>query len=71
MKGLYIFYLQTFLITFAGFVLSNICAVAIKAIGCGFDSFLDRLADLPYLLYLVFSLIISAILTLVLRSRTR
>ena len=71
MKGLLIFFLQTFVLTFTGFVLSNVCAVAIENAGCGFASLPEQLADLPYLLYLVFALIISAILTLTLYSKTR
>lgn len=68
MKGLCIFFLQTLLIVFAGFVICNICAVVIKDVFDGFGLFMEQIADLPYVLYALFSLVISGLLTLRLRG---
>ena len=65
MKSWFLLFLQTFAIVFAGFVLCNISAVAINDIFDGFGLFLEQLSNLPYLVYFIFSLIISSVLTLV------
>ncbi|MBE6548009.1 MAG: hypothetical protein E7667_03920 [Ruminococcaceae bacterium] len=63
-----VLFLQFFGVLFVGFSLCNICGVAIGCIFNGFDVFLTRVIDLPYLLYLILSLIISAVWILILRD---
>ena len=62
-----VLFLQFVGVLFAGFCLCNICDIAISCIFNGFDLFLTRVIDLPYLLYLIFSLICSAVWILIIR----
>lgn len=71
LKSLVILFLETFAIVFVGFVLCNIGAVTIDGIHNGFDLFLGKLCDLPYLLYLAFSLIFSIIFVLIIHGKTK
>jgi len=71
MKALLILFFQTLLIVFAGFVACNISAVVINDIFDGFESFFEQIRNLPYILYGIFSLIISGVLTLMIQSKTR
>ena len=64
-------FLQFFGVLFVGFCLCNICGVAIGCMFNGFDVFLTRVIDLPYLLYLTLSLIISAVLILIIRNKIK
>lgn len=65
MKPLFVLFLKAFGIVFAGLVLVNICAVFVRCIFGGFAMFASQLADLPYVIYLVFSLIFSVVLALI------
>jgi hypothetical protein len=71
MKGFCILFAQVFLITFTGFVLCNVINITINYLFADFASFVGQLLDLPYLLYFIFSLIISLILTLVFTGKMR
>ena len=63
-----VMFLQFFGVLFVSFCLANICGVAIGCIFNGFNVFLARVIDLPYLLYLIFSLILSAVLILIIHD---
>ena len=54
----------------AGFVLCNISAIVINDLFDGFGSILEQISNLPYILYAIFSLVISFVLTLILRHMT-
>lgn len=69
--GLFILFLELFGIVFAGFCFCNAIAVTINCIFDGFNSFCEGIIDLPFLLYLVFSFIISIVLTIIIQSKTR
>ena len=71
MKSFCILLLQTFLITFSGFVLCNVITIVINDFFSGFGLFFEQLLALPYLLYLIFSLIISLLLTLIFTGKIR
>ena len=70
-KNNLVLFLQFFGVLFVGFCLCNICSVAIGCIFNGFDVFLTRVIDLPYLLYLILSLIISAVWILIIRNKLK
>lgn len=63
-----VLFIEAFAIMFAGFVLCNISAITIDCLFNGFQSFANRLFELPYFLYLLFSLIISFIFTLLIEK---
>ncbi len=65
------FFLQLFGIVFLGFSLCNIFAVTTDCLFNGFGLFFTRICELPYLLYLFFSLIISAVLAFVICRKTK
>ena len=69
--GLFVLFLEFLGIIFIGFCLCNIMAVTINCIFDGFDSFLERIMDLPFLLYLIFSFVISAVLAIFLQRKTK
>ena len=69
--GALILFFEFFGVTFAGFCLCNAMAIAIDCIFDGFDYFGARILDLPFLLYLFFSLVISAALTIFIVRKTR
>ena len=69
--GLFVLFLEFFGILFVGFCLCNVIAVTIDCIFDGFDYFGARILDLPFLLYLFFSLVISAVLTIFIVRKTR
>ena len=69
--GIFILFLQIFGTLFVGFSLCNVFAVIIDCLFNGFDCFLLRVCELPYLLYLVFSLIISSVLFLIIYKKTK
>ena len=71
MKEWLILFLKSALIIFVGFILCNICAVTIDCLFDGFDYFLKRLSDLPYLLYACFSVGISVIFTTITVNKTK
>lgn len=71
MKEWLILFLESFLVIFVAFILSNLCAVTIDCLFDGFDYFLKRLSDLPYLLYACFSVGISAIFTSITVNKTK
>ena len=64
-------FLQFLGVIFAGFCICNVLGVAIHCIFNGFDDFFFKIAELPFLLYLLFSLIISLILSLIIREKTK
>ena len=69
--GLFVLSLEFFGIIFFGFCLCNIIAVTINCIFDGFNSFLGRIMELPFLLYLIFSFVISAVLAVIIRCKTK
>lgn len=64
-------FIYTFVVVFVGLTLSNIFAVTINCLYKGFDNFLIKLFQLPYLLYLVFSLIFAIIFTLIIIKKRK
>ena len=64
-------FLEFFGILFVGFCLCNVIAVTIDCVFDGFNSFLEKIMDLPFLLYLGFSFVISIVLTIVMQSKTK
>lgn len=56
---------------FVGFCLVNTIAIAIDCAFNGFGYFVERFLDLPFLLYLCFSLVISIILIIVIKRKTK
>ena len=69
--GLFVSFLEFTGILFAGFCLCNTMAVTIDCIFEGFDPFWERVADLPFLLYLGFSFVVSTALTIVIQRKAR
>ena len=64
-------FIASFVIVFIGFVLCNIFAITINCLFKGFDSFTIKLLELPYLLYLLFSLIFSIAFTLIIVKKSK
>ena len=64
-------FIAVFIIIFIGFVICNIFAIAIDCIFNGFDSFTIKLFELPYLLYILFSLIISFVFTVFIEKKSK
>ena len=64
-------FIAVFIIIFIGFVICNIFAIAIDCIFNGFDNFTIKLFELPYLLYILFSLIISFIFTVFIEKKSK
>lgn len=60
MKAKFLLFLYSFLIIFLGMTLTNIFSCFIYGLQDG--DVTSRIIELPYLLYVVFSLIISAVL---------
>ena len=71
MKSLVIFFLKSFAIIFTGFCLANILRVIITCLFSGDTLSVNQIIDLPYLLYLIFSLIISAIFAIILHIKSK
>ena len=69
--GLLSLVLQFLGVLFVGFCVCNVFGIVIRCIFNGFDDFLLKIIDLPYLLYLLFSLIISLILVFIIRQKTK
>ena len=69
--GLFILFLELLGIVFAGFCFCNAITVTINCMVDGSNSFWGRIMDLPFLLYLVFSCIISIALTIIIQSKTK
>ena len=69
--ALFVLFLEFFGILFIGFCLCNVIAVIIDCVFDGFNSFLEKIMDLPFLLYLGFSFVISIVLTIVMQSKTK
>ena len=69
--GLFVLFLEFFGILIVGFCLCNVIAVTIDCVFDGFNSFLEKIMDLPFLLYLGFSFVISIVLTVVMQSKTK
>ena len=69
--GIFVFFLELFGILFVGFCLCNAIAVTIDCIFDGFNSFWERIMDLPFSLYLGFSFVISIVLAIVIQSKTK
>ena len=67
--GLFVLFLEFFGILFVGFCICNAMAVAIDCMFEGFGSFWGRILDLPFLLYLCFSFVISIVLTIVMQNK--
>ncbi len=70
-KNNFVLFLQFFGVLFVGFCLCNIFAVAIDCIFNGFDAFFARVINLPYLLYLILSLILSAVWIFIIRRKLK
>ena len=64
-------FLLSFLVLCIGFILSNALAVLINCIFNGFDSFFSTVLNLPFVLYAIFSLIISIAFTIFINNKTR
>lgn len=60
-----------FLVLFVGFVLCNVFAVIINCLFEGFGSFLFKLCELPYLVYLLISFVLSLALALIIGNKTK
>ena len=69
--GLLSLFLQFLVVLFMGFCICNVLNIVIRCIFNGFDDFLLKIIDLPYLLYLIFSLIISLILIFIIRQKAK
>ena len=69
--GLFVLFLVFFGILFVGFCLCNVIAVTIDCVFDGFNSFLEKIMDLPFLLYLALSFVISIVWTIVMQSKTK
>lgn len=67
----FVLFLEFFGILFVGFCLCNVIAVTVDCVFDGFNSFLEKIIDLPFLLYLGFSFVISIVLTIVMQSKTK
>ena len=67
--GLFVLFIECLAITFAGFCLCNILAITINCIFDGFNSFFGRVMELPFLLYLIFSFVISAVLVIIIQRK--
>ena len=61
----------SFLVLFIGFVSVNVLAVIINCLFNGFKNFISILHDLPYLLYLLFSLVLSMAFALITIRKTK
>ena len=70
-SGTFTLFLTICGILFAGLSLCNICAIAIDCVFNGFGSFLSRIGSLPYLFYLILSLILSMVLTFIIHKKTK
>ena len=71
MKNLVALFLRFAGILFVGFCLANTFGILINCCFDGFDLFVKQLAELPYLMYLAFSLILSFALALVIYIKTK
>ena len=69
--GAFVLFLEFLGILFVGFCLCNAIAVTIDCIFDGFNLFWERIMDLPFLLYLGFSFVISIVLVIVIQSKTK
>ena len=69
--GLFVLFIEFLAITFAGFCLCNVIAITIDCVFDGFDSFWERIMNLPFLLYLGFSFVISIVLTIPIYRKTK
>lgn len=69
--GLFALFLEFWGTLFIGICLACVAAVTIDCIFEGFNSYLERIINLPFLLYLLFSFAFSTVLTIVIKSRTR
>ena len=69
--GLLSLFLQFLTVLFMGFSICSVLGIVIRCIFNGFDDFLLKIIDLPYLLYLLFSLIISFILLFIIRQKAK
>ena len=69
--GLFVLFFEFLGIIFVGFCLCNIIAITINCIFDGFYSFLGRVMGLPFLLYLIFSIVISAVLAIIIQQKTK
>jgi hypothetical protein len=69
--GLLFLFLQILVVLFIGFCICSVWGTVIHCIFNGFDDFLLKIIDLPYLLYLFFSLIISLILIFVIHQKAK
>jgi len=64
-------FLVLLIILFMGFCLCNTIVITIDCLFEDFDHFGARILDLPFLLYLFFSLALSTILTIVIQRKTK
>lgn len=59
----------TFVIVFLGLLLASVFAVVINCLFCGFSDFTPMICDLPYFVYLIFSLFVAIVLTLRIKGK--
>ena len=69
--GLFVLFLEFFGTIFIGFCLCNTIAITIDCLFDGFNSFWERIMDLPFILYLGFSFIFSIVSTIFIYRKTR
>ena len=69
--GLFVLFIEFLAIIFAGFCLCNVLAITIDCVFDGFNSFWERIMNLPFLLYLGFSFVISIVLTIPIYRKTK
>lgn len=68
---LFALFIEFFAIILIGFCLCNAIAITIDCIFDGFNSFWERIMNLPFILYLGFSFVISIVLTIFIYRKTR
>ena len=68
---LFVLFFELFGILFIGLCLCSIIAVTTGCMFNGFNSFCERIMALPFLVYLVFSFVISAVLAVIIQRKTR
>lgn len=69
--GLFALFLALFGTLFVGICLSNIMAVTIYCARDGFNPFCEKIMDLPFLVYLCISFVISTAWTIFMKVRTK
>lgn len=61
----------SFIVLFIGFIISAVLNLFIKCIFDGFHLFTERLADLPFLLYFILSIVISTVFCIYIHYKSK